>query len=261
MGMHRSFPGRRPKRAWRAESRTARTLIGEITLDDIKSPYPYGPHDPAERNRASPGGASRRSSASRSSATVELDVLHGRAHGITATLRNAAGKEETLTADWLIGCDGAHSAVRHGLGMHFRRHDAAERLAAWPTCTSTGSTPGPARPLLAHRRRAGVLSHHRRSLSRHRRCRRGARATAIVADPTLEEMQALVDVSAARAASVSRTRSGWPPSASTSARSRDYSRGRVFLAGDAAHVHSPAGGQGMNTGMQDAFNLAWKLAW
>ena len=40
----------------------------------------------------------------------------------------------------------------------------------------------------------------------------------------------------------------------------DYRWGRVFLAGDAAHVHSPAGGQGMNTGMQDAFNLAWKLA-
>ena len=41
---------------------------------------------------------------------------------------------------------------------------------------------------------------------------------------------------------------------------KDYRRGRVFLAGDAAHIHSPAGGQGMNTGMQDAFNLAWKLA-
>ncbi len=39
-----------------------------------------------------------------------------------------------------------------------------------------------------------------------------------------------------------------------------YRKQRVFLAGDAAHVHSPAGGQGMNTGMQDAFNLAWKLA-
>jgi len=39
-----------------------------------------------------------------------------------------------------------------------------------------------------------------------------------------------------------------------------YRAGRVFLAGDAAHVHSPAGGQGMNTGMQDAINLAWKLA-
>jgi hypothetical protein len=40
----------------------------------------------------------------------------------------------------------------------------------------------------------------------------------------------------------------------------DYRRGRVFLAGDAAHIHSPAGGQGMNTGMQDAYNLGWKLA-
>lgn len=40
----------------------------------------------------------------------------------------------------------------------------------------------------------------------------------------------------------------------------NYRSGRVFLAGDAAHIHSPAGGQGMNTGMQDAINLAWKLA-
>lgn len=40
-----------------------------------------------------------------------------------------------------------------------------------------------------------------------------------------------------------------------------YRAGRVLLAGDAAHVHSPAGGQGMNTGIQDAWNLAWKLAW
>ena len=39
-----------------------------------------------------------------------------------------------------------------------------------------------------------------------------------------------------------------------------YRWGRAFLAGDAAHVHSPAGGQGMNTGMQDAINLGWKLA-
>ncbi len=41
---------------------------------------------------------------------------------------------------------------------------------------------------------------------------------------------------------------------------KEYGRGNVFLAGDAAHIHSPAGGQGMNTGMQDAFNLAWKIA-
>lgn len=39
-----------------------------------------------------------------------------------------------------------------------------------------------------------------------------------------------------------------------------FSKGNIFLAGDAAHIHSPAGGQGMNTGLQDAYNLAWKLA-
>ena len=41
---------------------------------------------------------------------------------------------------------------------------------------------------------------------------------------------------------------------------QDFRAGRVFLAGDSAHIHSPAGGQGMNTGIQDAVNLAWKLA-
>jgi 2-polyprenyl-6-methoxyphenol hydroxylase-like FAD-dependent oxidoreductase len=43
-------------------------------------------------------------------------------------------------------------------------------------------------------------------------------------------------------------------------RAEQYKQGRVFVAGDAAHIHSPAGGQGMNTGIQDAYNLAWKLA-
>jgi 2-polyprenyl-6-methoxyphenol hydroxylase-like FAD-dependent oxidoreductase len=46
----------------------------------------------------------------------------------------------------------------------------------------------------------------------------------------------------------------------TTRQAADYRVGRVFLAGDAAHIHSPAGGQGLNLGLQDAFNLGWKLA-
>ena len=78
-------------------------------------------------------------------------------------------------------------------------------------------------------------------------------------DPTLEEMQVLVR----------RTRAGEYPLARSllalglpinERKVKDYQRGQIFLAGDAAHIHSPAGGQGMNTGMQDAFNLSWKLA-
>jgi 2-polyprenyl-6-methoxyphenol hydroxylase-like FAD-dependent oxidoreductase len=78
-------------------------------------------------------------------------------------------------------------------------------------------------------------------------------------DPTLAEMQALVDQRGP--GTIPLHDPIWLSSFRINERKvKDYGRGRVFLAGDAAHIHSPAGGQGMNTGMQDAFNLTWKLA-
>ena len=79
------------------------------------------------------------------------------------------------------------------------------------------------------------------------------------ADPTLAEIDALV---AHRGSpNFTMTSPVWLAAFRINERKvKDYRKGRVFLAGDAAHIHSPAGGQGMNTGMQDAFNLAWKLA-
>jgi hypothetical protein len=76
--------------------------------------------------------------------------------------------------------------------------------------------------------------------------------------PTQEELQAILDQ---RIGGIRLVRSHWLTSFEVHhARVPAYRWGRAFLAGDAAHIHSPAGGQGMNTGMQDAFNLAWKLA-
>ena len=84
-------------------------------------------------------------------------------------------------------------------------------------------------------------------------------ATGHVADPTLEEMQAFVDERGP--GNIHLRNPYWLAGFRINERKvKDYQRGRVFLAGDAAHIHSPAGGQGMNTGMQDAFNLAWKLS-
>ena len=78
------------------------------------------------------------------------------------------------------------------------------------------------------------------------------------AEPTLEELQEIID---RRVGSIRLLRSHWLSYFQIhSAQVPRYRFGRVFLAGDAGHIHSPAGGQGMNTGMQDAFNLAWKLA-
>jgi 2-polyprenyl-6-methoxyphenol hydroxylase-like FAD-dependent oxidoreductase len=78
-------------------------------------------------------------------------------------------------------------------------------------------------------------------------------------EPTLSDVQALLDKRFP--GGVRATNPIWLSSFRINERKvTDYRAGRVFLAGDAAHVHSPAGGQGMNTGMQDACNLAWKLA-
>ena len=78
-------------------------------------------------------------------------------------------------------------------------------------------------------------------------------------NPTLEEVQALADGRTAGGFRV--TDPDWLSTFRVQERKvSEYRHGRAFLAGDAAHIHSPAGGQGMNTGMQDAINLAWKLA-
>jgi hypothetical protein len=78
-------------------------------------------------------------------------------------------------------------------------------------------------------------------------------------DPTLSDVQAMADERAGGGFRVADPL--WLANFRINERKvSDYAKGRVCLAGDAAHVHSPAGGQGMNTGMQDACNLAWKLA-
>lgn len=77
--------------------------------------------------------------------------------------------------------------------------------------------------------------------------------------PSLEAYQAMFDRRAG-AGRVQLTDASWLSIYRVNVRMVEcYRNGRVFLAGDAAHVHSPAGGQGMNTGMQDAYNLGWKL--
>ena len=83
-------------------------------------------------------------------------------------------------------------------------------------------------------------------------------ATAGDTEPTLEELQEIID---RRVGSIRLLRLHWLSYFQIhSAQVPRYRFGRAFLTGDAGHIHSPAGGQGMNTGMQDAFNLAWKLA-
>jgi len=232
-------------------------IIGRVSMESAQTPYPYGlmlPQYETERlleeRLASLGISVERQ--------VELLSFKSSADGVEAALRHSDGREEAVSADWLIGCDGAHSAVRHGVGATF----TGETLNSDWMLADVHMTgyPYPDSEVSVHWHRDGAFVIFPISPGRYRVI---ADLPAVGAEhpptPTLEQVQTIID---------RRGPSGlkafdpiWLAGFRINGRKVSaYRWGRAFLAGDAAHVHSPAGGQGMNTGMQDAFNLAWKLA-
>jgi 2-polyprenyl-6-methoxyphenol hydroxylase-like FAD-dependent oxidoreductase len=232
-------------------------VIGRISMTAVQSPHPYGlmiPQSETERlleeRLAGQGVAVEHQ--------VELVSLKNGPESVEAVLRHTDGRDETVSADWLAGCDGAHSIVRHSVGAAF----AGEVMNSdWMLADihMTGY-PRPDSEISVYWHRDGAFVIFPISPGRYR----------VVADlppsgaehppaPTLAEVQAIID---RRGPPVLKAFDPiWLAGFRINERKvTDYRYGRVFLAGDAAHVHSPAGGQGLNTGMQDAFNLAWKLA-
>ncbi|MFE4635532.1 FAD-dependent monooxygenase [Streptomyces sp. NPDC056773] len=201
--------------------------------------------------------------------------------GVTCLLRTASGGEEELRTRYLIGCDGAHSTVRKGLGLSYEGGAFAEEymladvVSDWDLPDGYGlrsmhqGADGSTDDLLVciplpgrGRYRMSMLVPPELSAQPGA----GPGAADGVAHgleggriPELSHIQAVVDRLAPAPATVSDMR--WSSVFRISHRIVDrYGDGRVFVAGDAAHIHPPTGAQGMNTGIQDACNLAWKLA-
>ena len=169
------------------------------------------------------------------------------------------GSPLTVTANYLVGCDGAHSTVRHALGLPFPGQEEAHR---WLLADVRASGNLPDSEIAAFFSGHGAFFLFRFTEDCWRviaEDRRGGSDSARE-DLTLEKIQSLFDERCLPG--VSFDDAIWLSEFRINERKVDrYRVGNVFLAGDSAHVHSPAGGQGMNTGMQDACNLAWKLAW
>jgi 2-polyprenyl-6-methoxyphenol hydroxylase-like FAD-dependent oxidoreductase len=187
---------------------------------------------------------------------AELTALAVGADAVTASISGNAGQAQTITADYVVGCDGAHSRVRSELGLTFHGHPypqdwlLADVLLDWDLREDA---------VHAFFRPDGLpmiffpMRGHRWRLTLPFAGSRGGQA------PTLEEIQELTDQRAPRPVTVSDPT--WLANFRCHRRSASgCRRGRVLLAGDAVHIHSPAGGQGVNTGMADAHNLGWKLA-
>jgi len=188
----------------------------------------------------------------------ELETFSQDENGVTAQVKNGSGELQIIEARYLIGCDGPRSPVRHQLGLSFEgstferlfyvadvqidwkyTHDALHVCIAEHGVVAFFPMPGEKRWRIVgafpegHEKDEGEVLY--------------------------EEIEARIKEEAELELDI--TRVDWFSTYKVHTRHVEkFSSGRCFLAGDSAHIHTPAGGQGMNTGIQDAYNLAWKLA-
>lgn len=189
---------------------------------------------------------------------TELESFSQDDTSVTAQVKVSGAESQTIEGQYLVGCDGPHSLVRHALGLAFEgstferlfyvadvqigwkfSHDALTVCLAPHGVVAFFPMPGEKRWRIVGSFPEGHEKDEREIL--------------------YEEIEAQIKKEAQIELDI--TRVDWFSTYKVHTRHVDkFSAGRCFVAGDAAHIHTPAGGQGMNTGIQDAYNLAWKLA-
>jgi len=189
---------------------------------------------------------------------TELSEFSQDEQGISATITSASGEQQAVRAKYLVACDGAKSSVRKELGINFEG-STFERLfyvadvqikwefphdmlaACWAKERSTAFFPMPGEDRY---RIVGVFPSDTDKTE-------GEVPYEEIEKQCLEDTKIDMEI----------YKVNWFSTYKVHSRRVDqFSKGRCFLVGDAAHIHSPVGAQGMNTGIQDGYNLAWKLA-
>jgi 2-polyprenyl-6-methoxyphenol hydroxylase-like FAD-dependent oxidoreductase len=226
--------------------------ILHVAFEELDAPYPYMLTLPQSRTERilearlqELGGK-----VERSKTLASFEQSEGK---VTASVTDASGKTEVVEARWLVGCDGAHSTVRHGLDLPFEGAAYEERFVladvmlegdlARDESHSWFTNEGPFIILPLPDGRTRLLAQVQGD-----------------PEPTLPFFRQLVRERGPGAGFEVKD-AVWLASFKIHHRLvAHYRQGRVFIAGDACHIHSPVGGQGMNTGIQDVYNLSWKLA-
>jgi 2-polyprenyl-6-methoxyphenol hydroxylase-like FAD-dependent oxidoreductase len=177
--------------------------------------------------------------------------------GVQVLLRGGDGMQEVLDACYLIAADGSHSVARKALGLPFEGKALAQNYALADLHINGAVRQDQLSIFLA---RNGFLAVFPMGNERFRLMATDPDYGAgEPGDPTLADLQRLYDRVSHIPARLDQL--NWGSRFRINSRRMSTLRaGRVFFGGDAAHVHSPAGGQGMNAGIQDMINLSWKLA-
>ena len=175
-----------------------------------------------------------------------------------ATLRHDGGRLESLTARYVVGCDGGHSAVRTAAGIAFEGSSYPQTFVLVDTEVD-GIANDAAHVFLSDQGMLFFFPLGSPASWRLLAMRPAGDQTPPDAPVSLAEVQRLADMYTSGA--VRLHDAIWMTNFRLHHRAAaQYRAGQILLAGDAAHIHSPAGAQGMNTGIQDAVNLGWKLA-
>lgn len=173
-------------------------------------------------------------------------VQHG--DRVECRVHHSEGTDTCIVAKYVAGCDGPDSLVRTAIGARFKGHDYRRTIVVGDADPTDDLESGTAHAFL---RRTGIVFSFPLPSGRWR----------IIAPERGAGEDLIEAVSRHTDGSLRLGNVIWVKSIRLQHRLAScYGIGRVFLAGDAAHVHSPAGAQGMNTGIQDAANLGWKLA-
>ncbi|OGE20224.1 MAG: hypothetical protein A3J42_03750 [Candidatus Dadabacteria bacterium RIFCSPHIGHO2_12_FULL_53_21] len=188
----------------------------------------------------------------------ELVGIEHKQDSLRARIGLKDGSEEFIDCSYIAGCDGAHSTSRHLLDLEFK---GAPYPNYWLLADCDLDWKYPLHHLSVFIHPRGVTAYFPLYSDRGRLMFElpDAPVDEEMPDPTIEDVRRLMGEREIDYRSVGNP--NWLAYFKLHHRMVDkYGDGRVFLSGDAAHIHSPMGGQGMNTGIQDSYNLAWKLA-
>ncbi len=187
---------------------------------------------------------------------VKLISFVQNSHCVDAVLEHNDGSRETVRAHYLIGCDGARSTVRKALGVELENLSEPQNFIMADVRISWSLS---ATQLSVFLHRDGPLLTIPMPEERYRIIVENEASASPGEELSFEKLRTLFAKRVPVAATLS-DMSFLVPYRAKRSRVTTYKIGRVLIAGEAAHTNTPANGQSMNTGIQDALNLAWKLA-